>query len=355
MNQPPGLTDSQFIRRTLILVAILSLVALAWLLREVLLMVFGAIVVATLFRALAGQLHRNGIPEKASLLLAVLIVFAMVLGAAVLFGAQLMSQAEDLTKAIPQAWTSLKAQLGSLGIPASVFQAGGETTGFASNLGSIAMSFGTGLADALLIVVGGIFLASSPRFYRIGAVKLVPEERRGQMFEAFEASGNALKLWLKAQLLTMAVVGLLTGLGLWLIGVPSWLALALLAALLEFVPYVGPIVAAVPAILLAAAVDPQTALLTLGLYVLIQQLEGYVLSPLIQQWAVELPGALLLFSLLACGTLFGAIGIIFAAPLTVVLFVLVKKLYVREALETHTPIPGEDEEQAAAAEAAARA
>ena len=77
-------------------------------------------------------------------------------------------------------------------------------------------------------------------------------------------------------------------------------------------------------------------------YVLVQQLEGYVFSPLMQQWAVDLPGALLLFSLLACGTLFGAIGIIFAAPLTVVVFVLVKKLYVRETLDTATPIPGEE-------------
>jgi predicted PurR-regulated permease PerM len=208
------------------------------------------------------------------------------------------------------------------------------------------MSLGSGLADALLILVGGVFLAASPRFYRVGAVKLVPSERRDQMWSALEASGTALQLWLKAQLLTMLLVGTVTGLGLWLIGVPSWFALALLAALLEFVPYVGPIAAAVPAILLAVAVDPQTALLTVGLYVLVQQLEGYVFSPLMQQWAVDLPGALLLFSLLACGTLFGAIGIIFAAPLTVVIFVMVKKLYVREALHTPTPIPGEEEEVA---------
>ena len=349
MNEPAQLTDSQFIRRTLIVVAILALFALAWILREVLLMVFGAIVVATLFRALAGQFRKIGVPESGSLLLAVLSVFVVVGGAAALFGAQLMAQAEELSTSIPNAWAALKEQLGGIGIPSDLFQMGGGAGGMSSTVGSLVMSLGTGLADGLLIVVGGIFLAASPRFYRIGAVKLVPEQRRGQLFGAFEASGTALKLWLKAQLLTMAVVGTLTGVGLYLIGVPSWLALALLAALLEFVPYVGPIVAAVPAILLAAAVDPQTALLTVGLYVLIQQLEGYVLSPLIQQWAVELPGALLLFSLLACGTLFGAIGIIFAAPLTVVLFVMVKKLYVREALDTDTPIPGEESEGKAAA------
>jgi predicted PurR-regulated permease PerM len=77
----------------------------------------------------------------------------------------------------------------------------------------------------------------------------------------------------------------------------------------------------------------------------VQQLEGNVFSPLLQQWAVDLPGAVLLFSLLAMGTLFGALGVIFAAPLTVVLYVLVKKLYVQEALDTATPIPGEEQQQ----------
>lgn len=336
------MSDSTFVRRTLIVVAILALFALAWLLREVLLMVFGAIVVATLFRSLAGLYQRMRAPEGLAVGLAVLTVVAVIGGAAAMFGAQLAAQAGDLSSSVPRAWATVKEQLASLGVPTTVFQTASEGSGISGKASDIVMSLGSGIADALLILVGGIFLAASPRFYRVGAVKLVPEGRRDQVWSALEASGTALRLWLRAQLLTMLLVGLVTGLGLWLIGVPSWFALALLAALLEFVPYVGPIAAAVPAILLAAAVDPQTALLTVGLYVLVQQLEGYLFSPLIQQWAVDLPGALLLFSLLACGTLFGAIGIIFAAPLTVVIFVLVKKLYVREALDTATPVPGED-------------
>lgn len=340
--------NAQFVRRTLIVVSIVALFALAWLLREVLLMIFGAIVVGTLFRSLASLYQRLRIPEGLSVGLAVLTVVAVIGAAAAMFGAQLAAQTGDLSSSLPRAWATVKEQLSSLGIPISVFQTGSESGGggFSGFAGNVARSLGSGLADALLIMVGGVFLAASPRFYRIGAVKLVPEDRRDQVWGALEASGKALQLWLKAQFLTMLLVGTVTGIGLWLIGVPSWFALALLAALLEFVPYVGPIAAAVPAILLAVSVDPQTALLTVGLYVLIQQLEGYVLSPLMQQWAVDLPGALLLFSLLACGTLFGAIGVIFAAPLTVVLFVLVKKLYVREALHTATSIPGEDTEAA---------
>jgi predicted PurR-regulated permease PerM len=157
-----------------------------------------------------------------------------------------------------------------------------------------------------------------------------------------EESETALRLWLRGQLIAMVVVGLLTGIGLWLLGLRSALVLGLLAGLLEFVPFLGPFLAAVPAILLALAVSPDLALWVLLLYVGVQQIEGYVLTPMVQQYAVELPGVILLFSLIGFGILFGMLGVILAAPLTVVCYVLVKRLYVIEALHTPTPIPGED-------------
>jgi predicted PurR-regulated permease PerM len=141
---------------------------------------------------------------------------------------------------------------------------------------------------------------------------------------------------------SMGVVGLVTGIGLWLIGVPSALALGLLAGLLEFVPIIGPIAASVPAILLAFSHSTEMALWTAGLFILVQQLEGNLIQPIVQRYAVDLPPALLLFSVVAGGLLFGIVGIIFAAPLTVVTFVLVKRLYVREVLDTETKLPHED-------------
>jgi len=118
-------------------------------------------------------------------------------------------------------------------------------------------------------------------------------------------------------------------------------ALGLIAGLLDFVPLIGPIVAAVPTLLLALSISPTTALWTGGLYLVVQQIEGNILSPLVQQRAVDLPPALLLFALLGFGSLFGAPGVILAAPLTVVVYVMVKRLYVREALGTPTNVPGE--------------
>ena len=94
--------------------------------------------------------------------------------------------------------------------------------------------------------------------------------------------------------------------------------------------------------LLAFAEGPDKALWTLLLFFIVQQIEGNVLEPLVQQRAVDLPPVLLLFALAAGGLIFGVVGIILAAPLTVVIYVLVKRLYVQEALHTPTPLPGED-------------
>lgn len=345
---PDSNDRGRFIRRVLIAIGLVALALLLWQLRSIAMMVFGAVVVATLFRSLAGAIRKwTGLPDGVTVVLAVLIVVGVVGGGVFLFGGQIMAQAESLSQAIPQAWESLRTRIEGFGLGLDLDQliAQSQSGGLAASAGNFAMSVGGGLADAFMILVAGIYLASQPRFYEAGLIKFIPEERREVVSNALSESGRALRLWLKAQLLTMAIIGLLTGLGLWLIGVPSALALGLLAGLLEFIPFVGPILSAIPAVLLALAIDPQLALWTVGLYVVIQQLEGYAVSPLIQQWAVDLPGAILLFSLLAFGSLFGALGVIFAAPLAVVCYVLVKRLYVREALATPTPIPGEDSDE----------
>jgi predicted PurR-regulated permease PerM len=203
------------------------------------------------------------------------------------------------------------------------------------------MSIGNAVAEILVVLVAGIFLATQPRFYLTGVVKLVPPARRALAVEALSESERALRLWLRGQLIAMLVVGLLTGGGLWLLGMPSAFTLGLLAGILEFIPFAGPILSAVPAVLLALAGSPDLAIWVVLLYFAVQQFEGYVLTPLVQQYAVDLPGVVLLFSLLGFGTIFGTLGVILAAPLSVVTYVLVKRLYVVETLHTPTPIPGE--------------
>ncbi len=207
-----------------------------------------------------------------------------------------------------------------------------STSGLMRNVGSLAAAAFGALGALLLVVVAGIYIAAQPRTYRSGLLQLIPPHSRDAGRAAVAASGRALRLWLRAQLVGMLAIGALTTLGLWAIGMPSALALGLLAGLAEFVPIVGPLVAAVPALLIALSLGSDMLLWTLGLYLLIQQIEGNVVMPIVTRHAVELQPALALFSVVALGILFGPLGVLFGAPLAVVLFVLVRELYLKRTL-----------------------
>ena len=339
--------DVRFLRRLVLAILVLATAWLFWHLRFVIVLAFGAVLFAMMLHAVARRLRRwLHTSERLSLTIAILLLFAGIAAILLLFGAQIAGQAETIAARLPDAVDQLRALAESLGLAEWAQRRIGEITGGSGgfgDLGRFLMTLGDGLTNLIILLFGGIFLAARPQLYRTGLIKLVPAAARGNAATALDDCNTALRLWLKGRLLAMVLVGVLTGVGLWLIGVRSYLALALLAAALEFVPFIGPILASVPAILLALLASPEQALLVAGLFLVIQQLEGNLITPLIQQHAVELPAALLLFALLAFALLFGIIGVLLAEPLTVALFVLVKRLYVREALHTDTPMPGKQD------------
>ena len=344
MNGEP-ISHRIFIERLVIAIIVIGIALLLWNLRGLFMLVFGAVLVSVILNLVAEPIReRLRVPDWAALLAAVVLVAGIIVLAVWTFGAQISRQTGALREMIPQAWMALEARLDLWGLGDAVRQwstsigAGG---GVVANLGNIAVSVGNGIADTLLVIVGGIYLAAQPELSRVGMIKLVPERGRALAAQALEASARGLRLWLLGRMVSMIVVGLLSWLGLLIIGVPSALALGLLAALLEFVPFIGPIIAAIPAILLAFAESPEQAIWTALLFLVIQQFEGNILEPLVQQRAVDLPPALLLFALVAGGLVFGIVGVILAAPFTVVTYVMVKRLYVQEALNTPTPLPGE--------------
>jgi len=207
------------------------------------------------------------------------------------------------------------------------------------NLGNVATKITQ--ATVMTVAFGGLYLAGDPQVYRAGLLKLIPEGARDQVAGVIDTSARALRLWLFGQLVTMAAVGLLTGIGLWLIGVPAPLALGLVAALAEFVPYVGPILAAIPGLLIALSVGPDTMWWALLVYVVVQQVESNAIVPLMARQVLALPPALVIFSVVALGLVLGPLGLVFATPLTVLLVVAVGKLYVRETLGEPLEVPGE--------------
>lgn len=338
----------RFVSRALIVIALAAGVFLLWELRFVLVLLFGAVVVATILRAIARPFSRwLRFPDSLAVLSSVLVVAAVIAGTAWAMGAQIAAQTQFVSEVLPEGVETVDAWLEHYGFRQPIqgwldeLQSGGGS--IISRVGGLLTSFGTGLANFLLVLFGGIFLAAQPRFYRTGAIKLIPPARRGLVAEAMDESETALRLWLKGQVISMAIIGVLTGAGLWLLGIESWLVLGILAGLLEFVPFAGPILAAIPGILIALVVSPQLALWTTLMYVAVQQVESYIVQPLVQQYAVHIPPVVLLFALLTFTMLFGIIGVLFAAPLAVVSYVLVKRLYVVEALDTPTPIPGVEE------------
>lgn len=343
----PGGGQADFIRKVVIAIAIAGVAALLWRLRDMLLLIFGAVLVAVIFRALAGPLRRRlGLSDGMALGLAVSLVATALGLVSWLFGQRVSAEAQNLSEILPGAWRSFEARIGDMAFGEQLTRwardAAPSGSGVMAGAGQFAASLGASVADALLVLVGGIYLAAQPKLYRGGLLKLLPPPRRDLAGEALDDSGRAIKSWLGGQLISMTVVGVLIGAGLWMLGVPLALALGLIAGLLDFVPLIGPLVAAVPALLLALTIGPTAALWTGALYLVVQQIEGNILSPLVQQRAVDLPPALLLFALLGFGSLFGATGVILAAPLTVVVFVMIKRLYVREALDTPTKVPGEE-------------
>ena len=341
--RPP---NDRFIRRLLIIIAFVALVGLVWWLRDLLMLVFGAILVAIIFRSLADPLHRRfGMSHAFSLALAIVIMAVFAGIVVVFFGSEIVAQARTLQDTLPVAWADLQERLGATDLGQRVLDwAKGiapTDDGVMSGAGRVVSALGSSLADLILVIMGGIYLASQPLLYRDGLLMLLPKSARKLMGEALGDSGRALREWLGGQVISMVAVGVMATLGLWALDVPAALALGVIAALFDFVPIVGPLVAAVPALLLGLTVDPMTAVYVGVLYLIAQQIEGNIISPLVQQRKVDLPPALLLFALVGIGTMFGIEGIILAAPLTVVMYVMVKLLYVREALDTPTSVPGE--------------
>ena len=139
----------------------------------------------------------------------------------------------------------------------------------------------------------------------------------------------------------MALIGALSALAVRLIGLPSPRALGLIATVTELVPYLGPVLAAIPALLVAVTKGPELVVWTLAAYLLIHQAEGNLIMPLIQRRMISIPPALMLIGIAGIGALAGLLGFVLAAPIVVAIFVVVQKAYVRDTLKENVTLPGE--------------
>jgi predicted PurR-regulated permease PerM len=338
----PSASRAELPSRAFAYAAIAALVVgislLLWYAISYVLLVFFGVLLAILLRAPANWLAaRTAVSPTLALAIVALLLVALLGTGAYFFGHAVAAQSFELGERLPQVIDSILQRLRQHEWGTRLLElAGGGEQIAASEVLSGAMRF----AGSALEVVTGIaiviflaaFLALQPQVYVEGALRLVPIPRRERMREVIESIGGVLERWLVGQAVLMLAIFILSYAGLMLLGAPLALPLALLAGLLNFIPYVGPIASAVPAVLVGFSESAEMAGYIALLWIGLQSVEGYILEPLIQNKAVYLPPALILVAQMILGLVAGPLGIVVATPFAAALSVAVRMLYVEDAL-----------------------
>ena len=334
----PPVRDSlerRVFRATAVVLATLAAAYVLWLLVDLLLLLFACALVSLILLTVTNALRRRTrLPFGVALAVSVLGLLALIGGAFAFFGATMQSEFAELATRLPAAWTDVQLRLRNSPMGAAILE---RAPGLAPsgqtivNIVTTALAaIGGAVSGLVLVLIGGLYLAAQPTLYSHGLLRLIPRRAQGPAAETLDAISVSLRNWLKGQALGMLFVGVATGIGLWLIGVPAAWAIGLVAGLAEFVPYLGVLVAGIPAVVLGFGQGTDTGLWTIGVLIAVQQLQGNLVMPLLQNKMVDLPPAVTIFGIIAAGILFGVPGVLLATPLTIVVLVLVRRLYLEE-------------------------
>lgn len=320
------------------------LLALAWRLASVLLLAFAGVLLALVLRRLADPLQRRfSLAPRLALTLVVVSLAAFTVLGLWLAGSGIAEQVQALRETLPRAVDALRQWLGSTALGRSLLDIWNEAqikpedwSGLAGWATGTLNATVSGIGGLVLLIVLGIYLAADPQTYRRGLMRLVPAPRRARIEALLDDAGHDLSRWLLGQAVSMSAVALLTFVGLLAVGQPLALTLAVLAGLLDFVPYIGPIVSGVLIVAVALTEGESRALLALAVVVAVQQTEAFVVQPLAQRWAVRLPPVLGLLAVLVFGVLFGLAGVLLATPLMVLTLRVVDHLVVQGLVQGRT-------------------
>jgi predicted PurR-regulated permease PerM len=324
-----------------VLFALLFVAALYYVF-DVIMLVFAAVLLAIFLRGLAELLsYYVKVSDGWLVLLVSLILLALVAGFIALLSPSVAEQVGLLRDKIPASVQKVSDYLNQYGWGRTLLENlpsyqsvvdNINATGLMTRVGGFFTSTIGVLGNIAIVLLLAIYFASEPKLYLVGFVKLFPRERRDRVKEVIHGVYQTLRWWLIGKAGSMLFIGLLTWIGLWILGVPLALTLGLLAGLLSFIPNFGPIISAVPAILLAFIDSPITALYVLGLFVLVQLIESNIVTPFIERETVELPPALTITFQLALGVLVGGLGLVLATPLLAAIVVAVQMLYIEDVL-----------------------
>jgi predicted PurR-regulated permease PerM len=331
-----------FTSRTFVVVGVLTACLILWRLRDVASVAFGSVVLAVGLDGLSRWIAGRANVARPLALALVLALAASLLGVAVWVSeATIAAQYQQLARMLPESLRALVALVrrDPLGREILAQAREGSLAGAAGSapqlMAGVVRWIGAWVTYSLVMVFGGVFLAIDPDRYRHGVLRLAPPARR-QHDTAFMARlASDIQRWLLGRLAVMVVVGALSSVGLWAVGVDAPFALGLTGALLSFVPFVGALMGAVPAMMVAFVQDPALALWVALLFWGVHFVEGTFITPYVEDKAVEVPPVLSIFSTTVFTLLLGPIGVFLAGPLTVVAMSSVKALYIEDVLGEH--------------------
>jgi predicted PurR-regulated permease PerM len=337
----PDAEDARYIRRLLLTIVIVAIAAALYRAGNLLILAFGSMLGAIAIHAIA-ELYRERVrmTDRGALVAAFVTALGLIGFLGWLFGVAFREQVNALVTTLPGLLDQLAAWASQSPVGAKIVdavQAAYAGSKVAQDIGGLVTGAGEVLLNALLFLVGALFFAADPKVYERGFLFLVPQSKRAAIEDALFDVASTLRLWLRAQLIQMTTMGVLVGIGLWLADVPSAAALGLLAGLSEFIPYVGPTAAMLPALGLAAAHGSHSVVGTLVTYAVVRLVQTNFITPYVTSRVVAIPPAVTLFAILAIGAIFGLFGLFFSAALLVVIFTLVRSLYCREVLGEDVP------------------
>lgn len=326
------------------IVGVLALAGAIWLARDVLLLIFFAVVLAVAFSYPVGWLSRV-VPRGVAVLAVLLLGAAGAAGIGAIAAPKVSEQIAGIRESAPRAVDQVRGRLqqlqllpsGSSGGREETGETGGEGGGGAlgaavAKAGPAVLKVVGGVTELLVLIVLAAFFVHEPDMYRRGLRLLLPRQHEGTFDELWPRLRDGLRRWVGAIALEMAIIGTLTALGLFAVGISNWLVLGLLTGLATFVPYLGAIASAVPGLLVALAQSPRHLLLAAAVYLGAHLVEGYMLSPFIMRRAIEIKPAMLLGGQAVLGAVFGVMGIIVATPAIVCAQIAVGFLWVERRL-----------------------
>lgn len=346
-----------FTKRALVVILLVALVVavgfVAFKAAAMLLVVFASVLLALLLNGLATLLIKvTPLDYSWAVGCSALGIVGLLVGFGWLIGPGVADQFGQLSERIPRALEDASQVietvpwLPSIGIGEQPLQSMlSEGVDMVTRItGVLSSTLGT-LANIGLMVIIGFYIAVSPAPYQRGALHLLPPNLRHRGRLLLDALGTGLKWWLVGRFASMLVVGVLTTVGLWIFGVPLALALGFIAGLFSFIPFIGPILSVIPALLIGL-IEGTGLLLSIAIvYGAVQVLESNLITPLIQKHAVSIPPAALITSQLILGALLGLVGVLLATPLLVALIITIQVCYIEGVLGEDILVLGEDHQR----------